>query len=74
MASGGPLRTDREVSRTSRTVIVPDGYSGDGSWEEWIEYFESSALVDGWDNPTKLLWLRVRLTSRAQTAWKRLSV
>ena len=74
MASGGPLRTDWEVSHTSRTVIVSDGYSGDGSWEEWIEHFESSALVDRWDNPTKLLWLRARLTSRAQTAWKRLSV
>ena len=74
LASGGPLRTDWEVSHTSRTVIVSDGYSGDGSWEEWIEHFESSTQVDGWDNPTKLLRLRARLTSRAQTAWKRLSV
>ena len=72
-ASGGPSRTDREASRASRPVIIPDAYSGDGSWEEWIDHFESSALVNGWDDPTKLLWLRARLTKRAQTAWKRLS-
>lgn len=29
--------------------------------------------VNGWDDLTKLLWLRARLTKRAQTAWKRLS-
>ena len=71
--SGGPSRTDREASRASRPVIIPDAYSGDGSWEEWIDHFESSALINWWDNPTKLLWLIARLTKRAQTAWKRLS-
>ena len=30
-------------------------------------------LHNGWDDTTNLLWLRVRLTGRAQTAWKRLS-
>ena len=72
-ASGGLSRTDREASRALRPVINPDAYLGDGSWEEWIDHFESSALVNGWDDPAKLLWLRARLTKRAQTAWKRLS-
>eukprot|EP00731_Ephydatia_muelleri_P034765 Em0075g18a len=27
----------------------------------------------GWDEPTKLLWLPVRLTGKAQTAWRRLA-
>ena len=34
-------------------------------------------MVNGWDEPirsvTKLLWLPVRLTGKAQTAWKRLA-
>ena len=54
-------------------ILIPDAYSGDSRWEEWIDHFESSALVNGWDDPTKLLWLRARLTKRAQTAWRRLS-
>ena len=54
-ASGGPSRSDREVNRASRPVIIPDSYLGDGSWDEWIEHFESSALVNSWDGPTKLL-------------------
>ena len=68
LASGDPYRTDREVSCTSGPVIVSEGYSGDGSWEKWIELFESLVLVNGWDNPMKLFWHRAGLTSRAQTA------
>lgn len=34
LASGGLSRTDREASRVLRPVIIPDAYSGDGSWEE----------------------------------------
>ena len=73
LASGRSSRTDREASHASRPVITPNVYSGDGRWEEWIDHFESSALVNGWDDPMKLLWLRARLTKRAQTAWRRLS-
>ena len=34
LASGGESRTDREASCVSDPVIIPDAYSGDGSWEE----------------------------------------
>ena len=30
------------------------------------------AWVNDWDDPAKLLWLQVRLTGKAQTAWNRL--
>ena len=82
MASGGgdsgTVPTDATMSmstsaRPPRPVITPDAFLGDGNWDEWIEHFEGSAQVNGWDDATKLLWLRVRLTGRAQTAWKRLS-
>ena len=55
-SSGGPSRTDREASHVSCPVIIPDVYSGDGCCKEWINHFESLALVNGWHNPSKLLW------------------
>ncbi len=58
---------------SSRPVITPDSFSGEGSWDDWIDHFESVAAVNEWDDSKKLLWLRVRLTGRAQTAFKQLS-
>ena len=49
-------RTDREASHASHPVIIPDVYSGDSCCKEWINHFESSVLVNGWHNPSKLLW------------------
>ena len=49
MASGGPSRTDSPV-------IIPDVYLGDGCCKECINHFKSSVLVNGWHNPSKLLW------------------
>ena len=55
--------------------MSPDSFSGLSNWAEWIDHFEAAALVNanGWDNEMKRLWLPVRLTGKAQTAWKRLS-
>ena len=57
----------------ARPVLTPDPYSGEGSWDDWIDHFESVAEINRWDDAAKLLWLRVRLTGRAQTAYKQLS-
>ena len=57
----------------SRPLVSPDSFSGLSSRSEWIEQFEAAALVNGWDDEKKRLWLPVRLTGKAQTAWKRLS-
>ena len=57
----------------SRPVLTPDAYTGEGSWDDWLDHFESVAEVNKWDNAAKLLWLRVRMTGRAQTAFKQLS-
>ena len=59
-------------TKTNRPLVSPDTYSGDRNWTDWVEQFEAAALVNGWDEPTKLLWLPVRLTGKAQTAWRRL--
>ena len=56
----------------SRPVIMPDPFNGDRDWDEWIDHFEGVATVNDWSDETKLLWLRVRLIGKAQTAFKQL--
>ena len=60
-------------TRATRLVVTPDAYTGDSSWTDWADHFEAVAKVNGWDDSIKLNWLPVRLTGKAQTAWKRLS-
>ena len=61
------------TTSNSRPVLTPDPYSGEGSWDDWIDHFESVAEVNKWGGAAKILWLRVHLTGRAQTAFKQLS-
>lgn len=58
-----------------RPVITPDAFNGEptANWDDWICHFESVGRVNGWDEPTCLLWLEVRLVGKAQNAWKRLN-
>ena len=55
-----------------KPVVLPDAYTGDGSWEEWLDHFGNVAAVNKWTAEQKLLWLKVRLTGRAQRAFKQL--
>ena len=45
---------------------------GAGSWDERLEHFENVAVVNKWTPKQKLLWLKVRLTGQAQSAFKQL--
>ena len=56
----------------AKPLVLPEPFSGDGSWEDWSDHFENVAAVNKWDDAAKLLWLRVRLTGKAQTAYKNL--
>lgn len=67
--SGAGNQTVQKV----RPVITPDAFNGELSWDEWIGHFESVARVNGWDDDTRLLWLEVRMTGKAQSAWRRIS-
>jgi hypothetical protein len=60
-------------SKATRPVVTPNTYDGVASWTYWADHYEAVAKVNGWDDSTKLNWLPVRLTGKAQTAWKRLS-
>ena len=56
----------------AKPPVIPELFSGDKSWDDWIYHFESVAEVCGWDADNKLKWLRVRLTGRAVQTFKRL--
>lgn len=58
---------------STRPVLTPDLYSGEGNWDDWIDHFEGVAEVNKWEGPVKLVWICIHLTIRAQTAFKQLS-
>ena len=51
---------------------LPDAFTGDGEWTQWIYHFENTAAVNEWNEAKKLLWLKARLTWRAQLAFQHL--
>ena len=57
----------------TRPLVMPETFSGqEQDWSEWIDHFENVAMVNGWDtDAVKLKWLKVRLTGKAQTAFKK---
>ncbi|KAL5516105.1 hypothetical protein EMCRGX_G001376 [Ephydatia muelleri] len=48
-------------------------FSGEGNWSQWIYHFENVAEVNEWEDAKRVLWLKVRLTGRAQIAYQQLS-
>lgn len=56
----------------TRPPVLPELYTGEKSWDEWVDHFESVADVCGWNAEKKLKWLRVRLSGRAGTTFARL--
>ena len=56
----------------SKPVVTPEAYNGEGSFTDWLDHFESVATLNKWKEDDKVLWLRVRLTGKVQTAFKQL--
>ena len=56
----------------ARPLVLPDPFSGEGSWEQWYFHFQNVAAVNDWNAENQLKWLKVRLVGRAQTAFQRL--
>ena len=53
-----------------KPLVLPEKFSGREEWNQWISHFENVAAVNMWDEAQKLLWMKVRLTERAQTAFQ----
>ena len=47
----------RSVRSVERPLILPEVFTGDGDFCEWIQHFESIAIVNAWDDISKLQWL-----------------
>ena len=60
------------MSATTKPAVIPELYEGDKSWDVWIDHFESIAEVCGWDDASRLKWLRVHLSGKASAAFRRL--
>ena len=44
--------------------MLPEVFSGEGDFDEWVSHFESVSAVNGWTDNENLLWIRVRLTGK----------
>ena len=53
-----------------RPLVLPDRFSGKEEWSQWISHFDNVTAVNKWNEAQKRLWLKVRLTERAQTAFQ----
>ena len=53
-------------------MVSSDAFNSKGSFSSWINHFEGVATLNKWSDDDKLLWLQIRLTGRALTAYKRL--
>ena len=66
---GDGVRREAMSGAKSRPLLTPEPSTGTGSFGDWIDHFESVAAINEWDDAAKLLWMRVRLVGRAQTAY-----
>ena len=53
-----------------RPLVIPETYSGEDGWYEWIVQFENIASVNSWSTEEKLKWIKVLLAGRAQKAFQ----
>jgi len=58
----------------SRPIIVPEYFSSVGSYEDWIDQYESISETNHWNDEQKLMWLKVCLTGRALMVYKKFPI
>ena len=63
--------SQKDKCESGRPVIVPEYFSGEESYEDWLDQFESIAEINHWNSEQKLMWLKVRLSGRALMAYKK---
>ena len=61
---------DDTVHRSPPLLIAPEPYSGVESYTESRDHFENLVPINGLDEESKLLWLRVMLTLRARKTFQ----
>ena len=63
--------SQKEKCESGRPVIVPEYFSGEESYKDWLDQFESIAEINHWNSEQKLMWLKVCLAWRALMAYKK---
>lgn len=54
--------------KTKRPIVMPDIYTGEGEWAEWLFQFESCAALNDWTDDLKCKFIIVRLKGTAGQA------
>ena len=64
------------VAEGKRPYALPEIFKGEEKqgFSDWVDHFESVAVVNGWNADDKKKWIRARLIGKAATAYKRLTV
>ena len=57
----------------TRPVVLPETFSGNESFVDWLDHFETVVEVNTWDKAAMAPWLCLRLVGHAQNAIKSLS-
>jgi len=64
---GGDLGdNDKDRRRRSRHHIMPEPYTGEEDWDQYIEFFEDCAELTQWTSQEKLLYLTTSLKGKAR--------
>ena len=52
----------------TRPIVLPDTFSGEEEWVEWLDNFEACSEVNGWDDATKCKFVCIRFKGVARKA------
>ena len=61
MTEGDATGGERAVTPRAKPqpLITPKPFNGTGLFNDWLDHSEGVAAVNEWDDPAKLLWMRV---------------
>jgi len=57
----GAVGDTQQGSKTKCPVVMPDIYTGEEEWSDWLFQFESCAALNDWDDDLKCKFIIVRL-------------
>jgi len=56
----------------ARPIILPNKFSGDGDFGEWVADFDCVSRINGWSDAEKYNWLNLHVTGKARMTLTRL--
>lgn len=64
----GAVGGAQQGSKTKPPIVMPDVYTGEEEWSDWLFQFESCAALNDWDDDLKCKFIIVRLKGTAGKA------